>query len=31
VRRANRAGARTCEHMGAMEAFRSLDKRMLDE
>jgi fructokinase len=30
VSRANRAGARTCERMGAMEAFRSLDKRMLD-
>ena len=26
VRRANIAGARTCEYMGAMEAFRHLDK-----
>lgn len=30
VRRANRAGARTCEHMGAMEAFRRLDRNLLD-
>jgi fructokinase len=27
---ANRAGARTCEHLGAMEAFRHLDVRIFD-
>ena len=30
VSRANRAGARTCEHLGAMEAFRRLDSAILD-
>lgn len=30
VARANKAGARTCEHMGAMEAFRRLDRNILD-
>lgn len=27
---ANRAGARTCEHLGAMEAFRHLNERIFD-
>jgi len=27
---ANKAGARTCEYMGAMEAFKHLNKEIFD-
>jgi fructokinase len=30
ILKANRAGARTCAYMGAMEAFRHLNKEILD-
>jgi fructokinase len=30
VLNSNKAGARTCEYMGAMEAFKHLDKKIFD-
>jgi len=30
IRNANKAGARTCEYMGAMEAFKHLNNSIFD-